>query len=54
MPTTLRGDARERLLPILADLCDATREAVQLSVRCGTVARGAERVHGRELVDVQR
>ncbi|SDP98956.1 IclR family transcriptional regulator [Lentzea jiangxiensis] len=47
VPTEVPCGMREVLLPVLTDLYEATHEAVHLTVRCGDVARVAERVHGR-------
>lgn len=48
VPLEISDHTRERLLPILADLYESTREAVQFSIRCGTTARVVERLHGRQ------
>ncbi|SER51029.1 IclR family transcriptional regulator [Lentzea albida] len=48
VPLEISDHTRERLLPVLADLYESTREAVQLSVLCGTTARVVERLHGRQ------
>ncbi|KOV79750.1 IclR family transcriptional regulator [Nocardia sp. NRRL S-836] len=48
VPLEISDHTRERLLPVLADLYESTREAVQLSVLCGATARVVERLHGRQ------
>ncbi|MCG8927703.1 hypothetical protein L6E10_35480, partial [Lentzea sp. CC55] len=45
VPLEISDHTRERLLPVLADLYESTRDAVQLSVLCGTTARVVERLH---------
>lgn len=52
VPLDISDHTRERLLPVLADLYEATREAVQLSILCGTTARVVERLHGRQSSEV--
>ncbi|WP_424186680.1 IclR family transcriptional regulator [Actinokineospora sp. G85] len=48
VPLDISDHTRERLLPVIADLYETTREAVQLSILCGTRARVVERLHGRQ------
>ncbi|RDI31764.1 IclR family transcriptional regulator [Lentzea flaviverrucosa] len=48
VPLGISDRTRELLLPVLADLYETTREAVQFSIRCGTKARIVERLHGRQ------
>ncbi|MCG8928047.1 hypothetical protein L6E10_37240 [Lentzea sp. CC55] len=52
VPLEISDRTRERLLPVLADLYETTREAVQFSIRCGTRARVVERLHGRRSNDL--